>query len=145
MYLINADASAQLIFKNLGNNGILWPQNVPYPDEIKSGSEDKASLPQIIHSVFGTLNEDEMKKEESNQKSTMPLYVRCPICQQEFKQKSTLVQRGCIHIESRPYSCLVVNCGRRFRQQSHLQQVKKCQFLIIFSLNIFLYAAHSNS
>lgn len=30
----------------------------------------------------------------------MPLYVRCPICQKEFKQKSTLLQHGCIHIES---------------------------------------------
>lgn len=81
-------------------------------------------MPQIIHSVFGTLNDD-IKKDESEEsvKGAMPQYVRCPICQQEFKQKSTLVQRGCIHIESRPYSCLVVNCGRRFRQQSHLVQV----------------------
>lgn len=119
------DASAQLIFKNLGNNGILWPQNVPYPDEIRNeGDGEKVSLPQIIHSVFGTLNED-IKKDDDNQKLLMPLFVRCIICQQEFKQKPTLVQRGCIHIESRPYSCLVVNCGRRFRQQSHLQQVKK--------------------
>lgn len=39
----------------------------------------------------------------------MPLYVRCPICQKEFKQKSTLLQHGCIHIESRPYPC--PECG----------------------------------
>lgn len=50
----------------------------------------------------------------------MPLYVRCPICNKEFKQKSTLLQHGCIHIESRPYPC--VECGKRFRQQSHLTQ-----------------------
>lgn len=50
----------------------------------------------------------------------MPLYVRCPICQKEFKQKSTLLQHGCIHIESRPYPCS--ECGKRFRQQSHLTQ-----------------------
>ncbi|XP_019760763.1 zinc finger protein 768 isoform X6 [Dendroctonus ponderosae] len=50
----------------------------------------------------------------------MPLYVRCPICQKEFKQKSTLLQHGCIHIESRPYPC--PECGKRFRQQSHLTQ-----------------------
>lgn len=50
----------------------------------------------------------------------MPLYVRCPICQKEFKQKSTLLQHGCIHIESRPYPC--GECGKRFRQQSHLTQ-----------------------
>lgn len=50
----------------------------------------------------------------------MPLYVRCPICQKEFKQKSTLLQHGCIHIESRPYPC--PDCGKRFRQQSHLTQ-----------------------
>lgn len=50
----------------------------------------------------------------------MPLYVRCPICEKEFKQKSTLLQHGCIHIESRPYPC--PDCGKRFRQQSHLTQ-----------------------
>ncbi|XP_063363121.1 zinc finger protein 3 [Cydia amplana] len=50
----------------------------------------------------------------------MPLFVRCPICQKEFKQKSTLLQHGCIHIESRPYPC--PECGKRFRQQSHLTQ-----------------------
>ncbi|XP_059475278.1 endothelial zinc finger protein induced by tumor necrosis factor alpha-like isoform X2 [Neocloeon triangulifer] len=50
----------------------------------------------------------------------MPLYVRCPICQKEFKQKSTLLQHGCVHIESRPYPC--PECGKRFRQQSHLTQ-----------------------
>lgn len=50
----------------------------------------------------------------------MPLYVRCPICEKEFKQKSTLLQHGCIHIESRPYPC--GECGKRFRQQSHLTQ-----------------------
>lgn len=50
----------------------------------------------------------------------MPLYVRCPICNKEFKQKTTLLQHGCIHIESRPYPC--PECGKRFRQQSHLTQ-----------------------
>lgn len=52
--------------------------------------------------------------------ANMPLYVRCPICDKEFKQKTTLLQHGCIHIESRPYPC--PECGKRFRQQSHLTQ-----------------------
>lgn len=57
---------------------------------------------------------------QSGRSAGMPLYVRCPICQKEFKQKSTLLQHGCIHIESRPYPC--PECGKRFRQQSHLTQ-----------------------
>lgn len=83
-----------MIYKNIGGNGILWPQNVPYPSEIRTddGDPEKVSIPQIIHSVFGTLNQD--LKKDVDEKSGAPLYVRCPICQQEFKQKSTLVQRG---------------------------------------------------
>jgi myeloid zinc finger protein 1 len=57
---------------------------------------------------------------QSGRSAGMPLYVRCPICQKEFKQKTTLLQHGCIHIESRPYPC--PECGKRFRQQSHLTQ-----------------------
>ncbi|KAG5680976.1 hypothetical protein PVAND_010450 [Polypedilum vanderplanki] len=121
---IHSDASAQLIYMNLGSNqGTLWPQNLPYPDEIRSekSTNSEKDAVQIIHSIFG--NEGLKNEENRNlQKSSMPQFVRCPICQKEFKQKSTLVQRGCIHIESRPYSCLVINCGKRFRQQSHLQQ-----------------------
>lgn len=107
----------------MGTNGTLWPQNVPYPDELPADKDGKDAVSQIIHSVFGgpMTNKDENK---NDMKISMPLFVRCPICQAEFKQKSTLVQRGCIHIESRPYSCLVINCGKRFRQQSHLQQVR---------------------
>lgn len=94
----------------------------------------------INHSVFGSLqylsnNNNNNNNNGDNKKigihmlpdviqhgrsAGMPLYVRCPICQKEFKQKSTLLQHGCIHIESRPYPCS--ECGKRFRQQSHLTQ-----------------------
>lgn len=60
----------------------------------------------------------------------MPLYVRCPICQKEFKQKSTLLQHGCIHIESRPYPC--PECGKRF---------VFCKFSIII-MNCLLFNMH---
>lgn len=86
----------------------------------------------VSHSVFGT-NLGSLQYLKNGQKVSMlpdiiqhgrsagmPLYVRCPICQKEFKQKSTLLQHGCIHIESRPYPC--PDCGKRFRQQSHLTQ-----------------------
>ncbi|GAB0086929.1 zinc finger protein 768 isoform X1 [Sergentomyia squamirostris] len=85
----------------------------------------------VNHSVFGA-NISSLQYLKQGQKSMlpdviqhgrsagMPLYVRCPICQKEFKQKSTLLQHGCIHIESRPYPC--PECGKRFRQQSHLTQ-----------------------
>ncbi|KAF6203113.1 hypothetical protein GE061_003528 [Apolygus lucorum] len=53
-------------------------------------------------------------------RQAMPQYVGCLICQKEFKQKPTLLQRGCVHIEARPYPC--TECGKRFRQQSHLTQ-----------------------
>jgi hypothetical protein len=93
------DASAQLVYKNLGQNGTLWPHNVPYPEEISSTSdiESKDSMPQIVHSVFGAFNEsnrtDENKMGDQKVQMQQPLYVRCPICQQQFKQKTTLVQR----------------------------------------------------
>lgn len=79
----------------------------------------------VNHSVFGN-NLGSLQYMKQGQKSMlpdliqngrsagMPLYVRCPICQKEFKQKSTLLQHGCIHIESRPYPC--PECGKRFRQ-----------------------------
>ncbi|XP_055703829.1 myeloid zinc finger 1-like isoform X3 [Phlebotomus papatasi] len=85
----------------------------------------------VNHSVFGA-NIGSLQYLKQGQKGMlpdviqhgrsagMPLYVRCPICQKEFKQKSTLLQHGCIHIESRPYPC--PECGKRFRQQSHLTQ-----------------------
>ncbi|BET02974.1 Zinc finger protein [Nesidiocoris tenuis] len=53
-------------------------------------------------------------------RQAMPQYVGCLICQKEFKQKPTLLQHGCVHIEARPYPCN--ECGKRFRQQSHLTQ-----------------------
>lgn len=85
----------------------------------------------VNHSVFGAnLNPLQYLKQgqkgmlpdliQHGRSAGMPLYVRCPICQKEFKQKSTLLQHGCIHIESRPYPC--PECGKRFRQQSHLTQ-----------------------
>lgn len=86
----------------------------------------------VNHSVFGSnlaqlqyLNKGSPKMVlpdviQHGRSAGMPLYVRCPICQKEFKQKSTLLQHGCIHIESRPYPC--PDCGKRFRQQSHLTQ-----------------------
>lgn len=72
---------------------------------LKQGQGGKGCLPDVI---------------QHGRSAGMPLYVRCPICQKEFKQKSTLLQHGCIHIESRPYPC--PECGKRFRQQSHLTQ-----------------------
>lgn len=82
------------------------------------------------HSVFGSGNPLHYLKQgpkgllpdiiQHGRTAGMPLYVRCPICQKEFKQKTTLLQHGCIHIESRPYPC--PECGKRFRQQSHLTQ-----------------------
>ncbi|XP_073968378.1 uncharacterized protein isoform X4 [Rhodnius prolixus] len=79
----------------------------------------KVYFPGVAHGVLGpTKGLPELL--QSGRQAGMPLYVRCPICQKEFKQKSTLLQHGCIHIESRPYPC--VECGKRFRQQSHLTQ-----------------------
>ncbi|XP_018575198.1 zinc finger protein GLI4 [Anoplophora glabripennis] len=72
---------------------------------LKQQQPGKSGLPDVI---------------QHGRSAGMPLYVRCPICQKEFKQKSTLLQHGCIHIESRPYPC--PECGKRFRQQSHLTQ-----------------------
>jgi myeloid zinc finger protein 1 len=66
------------------------------------------------------LQQHQHQQSASQANRGMPLYVRCPICQKEFKQKSTLLQHGCVHIESRPYPC--PECGKRFRQQSHLTQ-----------------------
>lgn len=131
---IHCDASSHLLYKNVGENGTLWPHDLPYPNEIQA-KEDEASgdnqlkeqYPSFTHSVFGNLTDIEYQKTEtkpqlSSQQSSMPLYVRCPICQVSYKQKSTLLQHGCMHIESRPYPCLFLKCGKRFRQQSHLAQ-----------------------
>lgn len=121
---IHCDASSHLLYKNVGENGTLWPHDLPYPNEIQA-KEDEASgdnqqkeqYPSFSHSVFGNLTDadyqkTETKPEVSNQQSTMPLYVRCPICQVSYKQKSTLLQHGCMHIESRPYPCLFLKCGK---------------------------------
>jgi myeloid zinc finger protein 1 len=128
---ISTDVSPHLIFKN----GTLWPQDIPFPDELKDeqgndasqgGSKSRKSRKGIgiiyptyfkdengvNHSVIG--NNLGSLYSKSGQKilpdliqhgrsAGMPLYVRCPICQKEFKQKSTLLQHGCIHIESRKY------------------------------------------
>lgn len=74
----------------------------------------------IAHGIFGNSGKSLPEVIQQGRSAGMPLYVRCPICQEEFKQKSTLLQHGCVHIESRPYPC--VECGKRFRQQSHLTQ-----------------------
>lgn len=118
---IHCDASSHLLYKNVGENGTLWPQDLPYPNEIipkedeSAVEQQKEHFPTFTHSVFGNLVIDyqktESKPEISTQQTTMPLYVRCPICQISYKQKSTLLQHGCIHIESRPYPCLYIKCG----------------------------------
>ncbi|XP_063920851.1 zinc finger protein 502 isoform X2 [Zophobas morio] len=101
--------------------------NLQYPAYFKDAKG-------MNHSVFGSSTNfgalQYLKQQQSGKvlpdviqhgrSAGMPLYVRCPICQKEFKQKSTLLQHGCIHIESRPYPC--PECGKRFRQQSHLTQ-----------------------
>lgn len=125
---IHCDSSSHLLYKNVGENGTLWPHDVPF--EIQKGeesSEQKEQYPMFSHSVFGNLTDIDFQKtdsktEVSDQQATSPLYVRCPICQVSYKQKSTLLQHGCVHIESRPYPCLFLKCGKRFRQQSHLAQ-----------------------
>lgn len=119
---IHCDASSHLLYKNVGENGTLWPQDLPYPNEIQAKEEEtiaekEQQYPSFAHSVFGNLTEDDYQKTEtkpdiSAQQSNMPLYVRCPICQVSYKQKSTLLQHGCIHIESRPYPCLFTKCGQ---------------------------------
>uniref|UniRef100_A0A8D9DM44 Zinc finger protein 252 n=1 Tax=Cacopsylla melanoneura TaxID=428564 RepID=A0A8D9DM44_9HEMI len=74
----------------------------------------------VNHGIFNQAGKCLPDVIQNGKTSGMPLYVRCPICQKEFKQKSTLLQHGCVHIESRPYPC--GDCGKRFRQQSHLVQ-----------------------
>lgn len=134
---IHCDTSSKLLYKNVGENATLWPFNVPYPAELESNktssnSEDQKDFPPLTHSVFGNLGADDefdyqkdkksSKIEYSDKLGVMPQFVRCPICQVSYKQKSTLLQHGCVHIESRPYPCLFLRCGKRFRQQSHLAQ-----------------------
>lgn len=139
--------SPHLIYKG-GPNPTLWPQDVPYPPDeaqkdesyAEEGGSQNEDAPDtqypayykdgkgIPHSVFGNMDMNYLKQNsktlpdviQTGRSAGMPLYVRCPICQKEFKQKSTLLQHGCIHIESRPYPC--TECGKRFRQQSHLSQ-----------------------
>ncbi|XP_046660459.1 zinc finger protein 502-like isoform X3 [Homalodisca vitripennis] len=127
---IHSDVSPHLVYKN----GQLWPQDMPFPSEKEQGYENSdiqcfspdGQFPAyfkdakgMTHGVFG---QGKMLPDviQHGRSAGMPLYVRCPICQKEFKQKSTLLQHGCIHIESRPYPC--GECGKRFRQQSHLTQ-----------------------
>ncbi|KAL5291851.1 jim family protein [Megaselia abdita] len=105
---IHSDVSPHLIFKN-GPHPTLWPQDVPFPGEDNDNKND-------ITAYGG----DDPNLIQHGRAAGMPLYVRCPICNKEFKQKTTLLQHGCIHIESRPYPC--PECGKRFRQQSHLTQ-----------------------
>lgn len=120
---IHCDASSKLLYKNIGENATLWPFDVPYPNE--NGIKDE----KFSHSVFGNFTnpKDEsksqkIKKDNDDEEGMTPSFIRCPICKISYKQKSTLLQHGCVHIESRPYPCLYVKCGKRFRQQSHLAQ-----------------------
>ncbi|XP_014273907.1 uncharacterized protein [Halyomorpha halys] len=137
---IHSDVSPHLVYKN----GQLWPQDVPFPQDKEQNQgfdlqpdsqcfspdsqfpayfkDSKGGLlTGVAHGVFGTGNGKTLPEMiQSGRNAGLPLYVRCPICQKEFKQKSTLLQHGCIHIESRPYPC--GECGKRFRQQSHLTQ-----------------------
>lgn len=69
-----------------GNNHSVFGGNLGSLQYLKPGQ--KGMLPDVL---------------QQGRNAGMPLYVRCPICQKEFKQKSTLLQHGCIHIESRPY------------------------------------------
>ncbi|XP_050546354.1 myeloid zinc finger 1-like isoform X3 [Daktulosphaira vitifoliae] len=129
---IHSDIGPHLVYKN----GQLWPQDVPLPQSknIQYDSNDSCYSPEnapqfpayfkdakgVIHEIFGQSGKSLPDVIQHGRSAGMPLYVRCPICNKEFKQKSTLLQHGCIHIESRPYPC--VECGKRFRQQSHLTQ-----------------------
>lgn len=131
---IHLDVPSNLLYKHVDENGTLWPHDLPYPHESRVKDNETAEdngqkdmMPSITHSVFGNLTEEsyskpDTKPEVTDQQMSMPLYVRCPICQVSYKQKSTLLQHGCVHIESRPYLCLFIKCGKRFRQQSHLAQ-----------------------
>ncbi|XP_014243247.1 zinc finger protein 502-like isoform X2 [Cimex lectularius] len=140
------DVSPHLLYKN----GQLWPQDVPFPQQDNKdgllglahhqgfdGQHDPGAqcFPDgtinqfpayfkdakgVAHGIIGQNGKGIPEMIQSGRQAGMPLYVRCPICQKEFKQKSTLLQHGCIHIESRPYPC--AECGKRFRQQSHLTQ-----------------------
>ncbi|XP_055903023.1 zinc finger protein 629 isoform X3 [Eupeodes corollae] len=136
------DVSPHLIFKN-GPHPTLWPQDVPFPgdetdtkNDITGYQDDGSQGTPESRACFspdgnGGMHYPSYFKDGKGQKLLpdviqngravgMPLYVRCPICDKEFKQKTTLLQHGCIHIESRPYPC--PECGKRFRQQSHLTQ-----------------------
>ncbi|XP_055378519.1 zinc finger protein 37 isoform X2 [Condylostylus longicornis] len=129
------DVSPHLIFKN-GPHPTLWPADVPFPgeegdtkNEIGYNEDGSQSTPESSGMFFTAYYKDskgnpkmlpDVLRGHHNNQHGMPLYVRCPICEKEFKQKSTLLQHGCIHIESRPYPC--PECGKRFRQQSHLTQ-----------------------
>ncbi|XP_065221502.1 myeloid zinc finger 1 isoform X1 [Planococcus citri] len=132
----NKDTGSHLIYKN----GQLWPQEMYAQHKSSSynnnnnnnnehcySPESAAQFPAyfkdskgIAHGIFGNSSKSLPEVIQQGRSAGMPLYVRCPICQEEFKQKSTLLQHGCVHIESRPYPC--VECGKRFRQQSHLTQ-----------------------
>ncbi|XP_075164451.1 zinc finger protein jim isoform X2 [Haematobia irritans] len=128
------DVSPHLIFKN-GPHPTLWPQDVPYPgdetdtkngiagdgyndEDSQNGQDGGIHYPAYFKDGQKIL--PDVLSHIGIRPANMPLYVRCPICDKEFKQKTTLLQHGCIHIESRPYPC--PECGKRFRQQSHLTQ-----------------------
>ncbi|KAL9906250.1 myeloid zinc finger 1 isoform X2 [Glossina fuscipes] len=133
------DVSPHLIFKN-GPHPTLWPQDVPFPgdetdtkngiageggyhDDDSQGTPDGSGgihYPSYFKDGKGQKILPDVLQHIGVRPANMPLYVRCPICDKEFKQKTTLLQHGCIHIESRPYPC--PECGKRFRQQSHLTQ-----------------------
>lgn len=113
-----------------GNNHSVFGSNLGSLQYLKQGQ--KGMLPDVL---------------QQGRNAGMPLYVRCPICQKEFKQKSTLLQHGCIHIESRPYPC--PECGKRFRQV-HFSVANKSNktariIIIIFYLRSFDFNAFYGS
>lgn len=97
-----------------GNNHSVFGGNLGSLQYLKQGQ--KGMLPDVL---------------QQGRNAGMPLYVRCPICQKEFKQKSTLLQHGCIHIESRPYPC--PECGKRFRQVSEYFLLANLNNISIFT------------
>lgn len=103
-----------------GNNHSVFGGNLGSLQYLKPGQ--KGMLPDVL---------------QQGRNAGMPLYVRCPICQKEFKQKSTLLQHGCIHIESRPYpvSCLF-NSEHIFFSRFGIIDCMKC-FIFFRTLSLY--------
>ncbi|XP_065347561.1 zinc finger protein 501-like [Cloeon dipterum] len=106
------------------------PTMVPKQDHWPGGMEASVlagmsgfSMPQPMSKGKKYFNKDEHLPElipMGRNAAGMPLFLHCTICKEDFKQKDTLLQHGCVHISARPYQCL--ECGKRFKQQCHLMQ-----------------------